>query len=109
MAAPPEVRGLHGSLWCCIWALHNQCSCEGAKIFLTEISKSLSMGVLRHQTCTVTLQLSWDWRKILEVLILGQFVIDKASISYILSRKRLLWHVWLNQKLGLGLVGLLVL
>lgn len=24
-------------------------------------------------------QMSWDWRKILEVLILGQFVIDKAS------------------------------
>lgn len=27
-------------------------------------------------------QLSWDWRKILEVLILGQFVIDKVIISH---------------------------
>lgn len=27
------------------------------------------------------LQLSWDWRKIIEVLILGQFVIDKVNIT----------------------------
>lgn len=29
----------------------------------------------------MTLQLSFDWRKILEVLILGQFVVDKVLFS----------------------------
>ena len=27
------------------------------------------------------LQISWDWRKIIEVLVLGQFVIDKVNIT----------------------------
>lgn len=26
--------------------------------------------------------MSWDWRKILEVLILGQFVIEKVKFSF---------------------------
>uniref|UniRef100_A0A452Y6W5 Peptidase S54 rhomboid domain-containing protein n=1 Tax=Aegilops tauschii subsp. strangulata TaxID=200361 RepID=A0A452Y6W5_AEGTS len=31
-------------------------------------------------TISVLVKMSWDWRKILEVLILGQFVVDKLQV-----------------------------
>jgi hypothetical protein len=38
------------------------------------VSQSVSFKMLP----LLSWQMSWDWRKILEVLILGQFVVDKV-------------------------------
>ncbi|CAA6671604.1 unnamed protein product [Spirodela intermedia] len=42
------------------------------------VSMGASGAVFGLFTISVLVKLSWDWRKILEVLILGQFVIDKV-------------------------------
>lgn len=42
------------------------------------VSLGASGAVFGLFTISVLVKMSWDWRKILEVLILGQFVVDKV-------------------------------
>ncbi|KAL5655176.1 hypothetical protein ACJX0J_034495, partial [Zea mays] len=43
----------------------------------SSVSLGASGAVFGLFTISVLVKMSWDWRKILEVLILGQFVVDK--------------------------------
>ncbi|KAG8084804.1 hypothetical protein GUJ93_ZPchr0010g9625 [Zizania palustris] len=45
---------------------------------ISSVSLGASGAVFGLFTISVLVKMSWDWRKILEVLILGQFVIDKV-------------------------------
>ncbi|KAF6988678.1 hypothetical protein CFC21_006162 [Triticum aestivum] len=44
----------------------------------SSVSLGASGAVFGLFTISVLVKMSWDWRKILEVLILGQFVVDKV-------------------------------
>uniref|UniRef100_A0A803QUD6 Peptidase S54 rhomboid domain-containing protein n=1 Tax=Cannabis sativa TaxID=3483 RepID=A0A803QUD6_CANSA len=47
------------------------------------VSIGASGAVFGLFTISVLVKMSWDWRKILEVLILGQFVVEKVSTSFL--------------------------
>ena len=69
------------SFWCCFWFVYHKCSCKGN--YLKRNDSLLSLGIEYNifNEEIPSCQMSWDWRKILEVLILGQFVIEKVVIS----------------------------
>ncbi|XP_052210513.1 rhomboid-like protein 11, chloroplastic isoform X2 [Diospyros lotus] len=46
------------------------------------VSVGASGAVFGLFAVSVLVKMSWDWRKILEVLILGQFVIEKAAFDF---------------------------
>jgi hypothetical protein len=48
-------------------------------------SRDLVMAYRTSDIVFMILQLSFDWRKILEVLILGQFVVDKVLVIFLLN------------------------
>lgn len=66
------------SFWCCFWVIYYQCPCKGTWNCILEF-----ICCLRYSKFLwfyfYLMQMSWDWRKILEVLILGQFVIEKVG------------------------------
>jgi membrane associated rhomboid family serine protease len=45
------------------------------------VSVGASGAVFGLFAISVLVKMSWDWRKILEVLILGQFVIERVRFS----------------------------
>ncbi|XP_078428988.1 rhomboid-related intramembrane serine protease family protein [Wolffia australiana] len=62
------------------------------------VSMGASGAVFGLFTISVLVKLSWDWRKILEVLILGQFVVDKVMEAARFSTS-------LNGGMGRGMYG----
>lgn len=46
------------------------------------VSVGASGAVFGLFAISVLVKISWDWRKILEVLILGQFVIEKVVFHF---------------------------
>lgn len=86
MASSASKFSFCWSFWCCFWIVCYKRPRKSidSKAIMKNLMASWSKGYVSFEILSSTLcwmQMSWDWRKILEVLILGQFVIKRVRIS----------------------------